>query len=55
MATNIQDVKSLSDLISRCSEYNSEVDPWIESYVFLEGSCWEYGLDKFKKYFLEKQ
>lgn len=53
MADNIQDTKIPTELIPRCPVCGSEMEPWIRSFVFLEGSFWEESLNKYRRFLAE--
>ncbi|HIG0358567.1 TPA: NAD-dependent protein deacetylase [Clostridium sporogenes] len=50
IAANIQDTRIPKELIPRCPVCGGEMEPWIRSYVFLEGSFWKESFRKYKTF-----
>lgn len=53
MARNIEDTRIPTELIPRCPVCGGEMEPWIRSFVFLQGSFWEESINKYKKFLAE--
>ncbi|MCT8976755.1 hypothetical protein N4T77_09100 [Clostridium sp. CX1] len=53
MATSAKDTRVPTELIPRCPMCGGEMEPWIRSFVFLEGEFWEDGLNKYRTFLAE--
>ncbi|MEK4439322.1 hypothetical protein [Paenibacillus sp. FSL K6-2862] len=53
MASLIEDTRVPIELIPKCPECGGEMEPWIRSYDFLEGSFWGNMLNKYKAFLNE--
>lgn len=53
MAANIKDTRIPTELIPRCPKCRGEMEPWIRSFVFLEGEFWEKGMERYEKFLID--
>lgn len=53
MAAHIEDTRVPTELIPRCPVCGGEMEPWIRSFVFLEGEFWEESLNKYRTFLSE--
>ncbi|MMZ43448.1 hypothetical protein D1872_49970 [compost metagenome] len=53
MADNIVDTRIPTELIPKCPVCGGEMEPWIRSYVFLEGGLWKDGIKRYQTFLNE--
>ncbi|MBZ5749593.1 hypothetical protein [Metabacillus rhizolycopersici] len=55
MHSKLAGTKIPSDLVPKCSECGGEMEPWIRSFIFLEGSFWKNQIKKYQTYLMKNK
>ncbi|CAB3832268.1 Protein ADP-ribosyltransferase [Achromobacter mucicolens] len=50
MAANVVETRVPGELIPKCPDCGGEMEPWFRSRVFLEGSHWQAGMEKYRTF-----
>ena len=55
MYANIEETRIPTELIPKCPECGADMEPWVRSFTFLEGSLYKSELSKYHEYLIKNK